>query len=141
MFHPWRALRALPKITVKWVHLSDKRALTNGVDVIWMDKSALQVERRCSLTHELIHIEEKHTSCQPLAIERKVRAEAARRLIPIGDLAAALAWAHSFHELADDLWVTSAVLADRISNLSQTELAILRKVEIQSAFALSVKEH
>jgi hypothetical protein len=105
MFHPWRALRALPNITVKWVHLSDKRALTNGVDVIWMDKSALQVERRCSLTHELIHIEKKHTSCQPLAIERKVRAEAARRLIPIGDLAAALAWAHSFDELADDLWV------------------------------------
>lgn len=139
MYHPWRELRQQPQITVQMVHLKSKRAITNGLDVIWIDKSALQVERRCSLTHELIHIERHHTSCQPPAIERSVRTEAARRLILISDLAKHLAWARSFDELADELWVTPEVLADRIANLDGRERELLSQVEIQSSFHTHTK--
>lgn len=82
MFHPWRLLREMPQITVIWTELNHKSALTDGVSQIWLDRRLFQVERRCSLTHELIHIERGHTSRQSAAIEEAVRAETARRLIP-----------------------------------------------------------
>lgn len=138
-YHPWRELRQNTGITVEWVRLHHKRAMTNGIDTIYMDKRALQVERRCSLTHEMIHIERRHTSCQPPAIEKDVRAEAARRLILIADLAAQLAWARSLDELADELWVTPEVLADRIANLNGRERELLSHVEVQSHFHTHTK--
>lgn len=50
-----------------------------------MTPRQLQPERRCTLTHELIHIECGHSGCQPPAVELEVRVEAARRLIPLDD--------------------------------------------------------
>ncbi len=106
---------------------------TNGRDVIWLDKRLSQVERRCALTHELIHIEHAHEGCQPPGVEAKVRAEAARRLVRLDHLAKALSWSSriSFNELADELWVTPEVLRDRFANLTEEELLILFKVELQ----------
>ena len=105
---------------------------TNGIDVIWMDKRLDQVERRCTLTHELIHIERQHTGCQPPAVEDSVRAEAARRLISTEDLANALRWSTAPLEVADELWVTPQVLEDRLSFLSSTDAAFLAGVEYQT---------
>lgn len=130
LFHPWRTLRYLPHIRVLWVLLpGDQLAKTNGVDLIWMDSRLLQVERRCALTHELIHIEAGHNRVQDAKTEAWVADETARRLITIHELAKQMAWACSFDELADELWVTGQVLADRVSRLTPGEWAI---VEAQS---------
>jgi citrate lyase beta subunit len=104
---------------------------TNGVDIIWMDKRLDQVERRCTLTHELIHIEREHTGCQQASIELEVSLETARRLIAIEDLANALSWSSRPYELADELWVTQNVLADRMRSLTLEEIQLLAGTEAQ----------
>lgn len=127
MFHPWRSLRALTHVVVEWVRPHPAApGGTNGVDVIWLDPRLLQVERRCVLTHEMVHLEHGHQGCQPAAVEHAVRAEAARRLITLEDLSRALPWAHTLDELADDLWVTPLVATDRLAALTRDELAHLR---------------
>ncbi|MGN7213312.1 ImmA/IrrE family metallo-endopeptidase [Brachybacterium paraconglomeratum] len=103
IYYPWRDLaRQWPHVMLEHTdelppgHLAD----TNGVDEIRMRRRLLQVERRCSLTHELIHLEHGHTgTCSP-ATEAAVDEEAARRLIPWGQLLAAVRWARSEEELA-----------------------------------------
>lgn len=95
-----------------------------------MDPRLNQVERRCVLTHELVHLEHGHRGCQPPAVEIAVRREAARRLVRMEHLAAALPWAQDCDELADELWVTPMVLADRYDGLTETEMAALRDLEL-----------
>lgn len=80
-----------------------------------------QVERRCVLMHELVHLRRGHRGCQSPTTERQVRAEAARYLIAIEDLEQEAAWALSLAELADELWVTEMVLCDRLSSLTDRE--------------------
>lgn len=122
MFHPWRALRALRHVVVVWARPHPAiPAATDGTRTIWLDPRLLQVERRCALTHELVHIERGHAGCQPRAVEHAVRAEAARRLITHQDLLRAMPWALSLEELADDLWVTPMVLTDRLAGLTRVE--------------------
>jgi len=105
---------------------------TNGTDIIWLDNRLQQVERRCVLAHELVHVERRHIGCQPPAVERSVRIETARRLIPIGELCRHVAWARSHAELADELWVTEMVLTDRLSSLTPDETTALSMVEVQT---------
>ncbi|MFJ6848760.1 hypothetical protein ACIQO5_10250, partial [Micrococcus luteus] len=81
----------------------------------------LTAERRCALTHELVHLEHGHRGCQPPAVEHAVRAAAARQLITLEQLADALPWSMSLDELADELWVTPLVLTDRLAGLTRTE--------------------
>lgn len=122
MFHPWRSLRALTHVVVEWVRPHPAApGGTNGVDVIWLDPRLLQVERRCVLTHEMVHLEHGHQGCQPAAVEHAVRAAAARQLITLEQLADALPWSMSREELADELWVTPLVLTDRLAGLTRTE--------------------
>lgn len=132
MFHPWGILRKLAHIRLSWVVMPDRvPGRTNGVDIIWMDKRLDQVERRCTLTHELIHIERHHIGCQPASVELEVCLETARRLIPIEDLASALRWSNRPYELADELWVTPNVLTDRLRALTPEELQLLLATETQ----------
>lgn len=98
---------------------------TDGASRIWLDPRMSQTERRSVLTHELVHLEYGHAGCQPTAVERRVRDAAARTLISHEDLAAALPWAMSLEELADDLWVPPLVLRDRLAGLTATERADL----------------
>jgi hypothetical protein len=125
MFHPWRELRKKPEITVNWTELNYTNGITDGHSTIWLDSRLLQVERRCVLAHEMIHIERGHTECQKTAAEIGVRVEAARRLIAMEDLLRCKRWARSVWELADELWVTPEVLADRIAYLTVAESAEL----------------
>jgi hypothetical protein len=96
-----------------------------------MDRDLIQVERRCTLTHELIHIEQGHTRCQDAVVEWKVRKETARRLISMEGVRRHLPWALSFGELADDLWVTPLVLSDRFRSFTDKEWDIIRSLEGQ----------
>lgn len=101
------------------------QAVSNGVDAIWIDPSLSQVERRCVITHELIHIEMGHTRGCTGAEEQQVRVETARRLVPIDQLLDTLRWSDSWEECADGLWVTLDVFRDRIYHLSEIERAML----------------
>lgn len=89
--------------------------------MIWLDPRKTQAERRCVLTHELVHLEHGHRGCQTRAVEHAVRAAAARQLITLEQLADALPWSMSLDELADELWVTPLVLTDRFAGLTRTE--------------------
>ncbi|MCC0765675.1 hypothetical protein [Micrococcus luteus] len=74
MFHPWRALRALSHVVVVWSRPhAAAPAATNGADLVWLDPRMTQAERRCALTHELVHLEHGHRGCQPPAVEHAVR--------------------------------------------------------------------
>lgn len=100
---------------------------TGGHTRIWLDPRMSQVERRCVLAHELVHLERGHSGCQPPAVERAVRAETARRLVATEDLAGAVPWVLSLIELADELWVTPLVLADRLLMLDPVERTALAR--------------
>lgn len=121
MYHPWRALRALQHVTLTWTPMHRRLGASNGHDTIHLDPRQYQVERRCTLTHELVHLEMGHEAeCAP-AEESRVNAEAARRLVKIERLIDAWRWSMSLEEVADECWVTVDVLRDRLDNLTPDE--------------------
>ncbi|WP_159622714.1 ImmA/IrrE family metallo-endopeptidase [Ruania rhizosphaerae] len=128
MWHPWRTLRTLTHVDVHWTDQPRGRIAATDGRRIWMDTRLLQVQRRVAATHELIHIEQGHTSgCHP-RVEAWVRVATARRLITIDALIDALRWTEDWHEAADVLWVTVEVLKDRIDHLTPDETATLIRV-------------
>ncbi|WGH80627.1 ImmA/IrrE family metallo-endopeptidase [Auritidibacter ignavus] len=130
MFHPWQELCHLDHVIVEWMRPHPMiPAATDGERCIWLDPRMNQVERRCALTHELVHLEFGHVGCQPAGVERGVRVETARRLITVEQLAEWVPWALSFEELASELWVTEMVLADRVDNLNADERPVLGGVD------------
>lgn len=145
IYHPWRVLgRHWPYVVVE--HTDDlppgHQADTNGVDEIRMRRRLLQVERRCSLTHELIHLEHGHTGACTPAVEAAVDEEAARRLIPWERLLAAVRWARSESELADELWVTDRILHARVAELRADELLEIARAAHDAHHILpSLEEH
>lgn len=87
-----------------------------------------QVRRRCTLTHELVHLERGPVPTDPIGRAREERAvsvEAAQRLIPLAALAEALRWTREPTELADHLWVDHPTLRVRMENLDPVEVAEL----------------
>ncbi len=126
MPHPWRTLSRLDDVVVCWrSHLPGrKHAATDGRNTIWILTGLTQAQRRCALQHELVHLENRHTTCQDARTELLVRREAARRLITTSAFFDTGIWARSLHEWAEDLWVTVPVLLDRINHLSPTEQLI-----------------
>lgn len=125
MHHPWRDLRDREDVTVFWRDMpGGLLGATNGRD-IWMDRRQLQVERRCTLTHELVHLDLGHEECQDVKTEAMVRRITARRLITLDQLVEVARWALSLEEAADAMWVTPEVLADFIHSLAPAERAIV----------------
>lgn len=125
MFDPWKVVDAHPSIIVELREFDSWSGATNGTDRIYLDPRLLQVERRCTLTHELVHISRQHVSCQPLTVEQQVRAVTSRLLVDVRDLRREMRWARSHVELAAELMVTPRVLSDRLAGLSQGELKFL----------------
>lgn len=121
MYHPWRALREMPRIDVAWIDLPiGLHAETDGQQ-IWIDRRLRQVERRCAIAHEVEHIQRGIPCRDDPADEAAVEKATARRLVDVRDLADALAWTTDHDELADCLWVTPAVLTVRLGNLHPAE--------------------
>jgi hypothetical protein len=130
--HPWRALRHLEYIAVDWRSdmPSGLHATTDGRSIIWMRTGLLQVERRCALQHELVHLHYGHTCRLGRREEAHVRRLTAHFLIPTRAFFDAGRWALSVEDWADALWVTPAVLYDRIDTLTPDEQrAALRLIE------------
>ena len=127
-WHPWRHARDhYPHVTINCQHrlYGDKMARTVGDDVDICSSSS-QAERRCSLTHEMIHIEHRgREHPKPEVEERLVELEAAQRLITIDDLIDARVWLRhpTPAELAEELWVDGTTLLCRMENLDPIEVA------------------
>lgn len=126
MFNPWGTLRHFAHIAIIWTRPhSNLPAATDGHRRIWIDPKLNRVERRCALTHELLHLQRGHTGCQPQSIERSIELEAARLLVRFQDLQQHASWALSLAELAEDLMVTEAVLINRFQTLDGDQMQIL----------------
>lgn len=94
------------------------------------DTSAAQ--RRCTLTHELVHLERGILDCGPWLQREEdlVHAEVSLRLIPLASLAAAirsLGGADDPAALAQCLEVDSETLAVRLSRMRAAERSMLRR--------------
>lgn len=131
--HPWRELRTAEQIEVHFIDLpAGMWGAVNG-NTMWIDRGLSQVERRCTIAHELEHHRRGDTGCQPEKIEAQVRAAAARRLLPDPHLLAdALVWARDLAEAADTLWVDQPTLHARLDprHLHPAERAIiLRRID------------
>lgn len=127
VWQPWRTLsEEHPDVVVRYVGWLPALVLgaTDGRS-IWLARGLLQAEERCTLAHELIHIERGHRGCQPPRVEADVEREAARRLIPLDLLGEALTWARCEAEAADELCVDIATLRTRLAALTRAERAWL----------------
>lgn len=125
-YHPWRELRSREHIELAWQALPPGvRGITDGTSAIWMETDQLQVERRCTLAHELAHIDLGHTTETTDQEENAARRLASTKLIDWDDLVDAYRWASCMSEWADELWVTEDVLEDRLHFLHPHERALL----------------
>jgi hypothetical protein len=99
--------------------------------VIALRAGTSAAQRRCTLAHELVHLERGVVDCGPWAAreELAVHAEAARRLIRLDDLTAAVLLAGADPAavvLAQALEVDTQTLTLRVDRLTPRERAVLR---------------
>jgi hypothetical protein len=95
---------------------------------IWLARGLTQAERRCTLTHELVHRERGPVPHDPAAAareERQVDEIAARRLITTEALVDGLRWTRQLDDLAEHLWVDRPTLNVRMATLDPLEVAEL----------------
>ena len=129
-YHPWRALRALPHITLRWA-VGEERGSFDGHRTITLHPLLTQAERRSTLAHELVHFERGPTLPHLTAREEALVEEiASRRLVDLDDLADAIVWhdGHAHDDMADDLWVDRAMLLARIRSLDPEERAYIEAI-------------
>lgn len=95
-YHPWRALRGLPHITLRW-SAAVARGRVDG-HTITLHPLLTQAERRSTLAHELVHLERGPAPPHLTAREELLVEEiAARRLVDLDDLADAIVWHDGLH--------------------------------------------
>lgn len=96
-------------------------AKSDGVDTIWLDDRLNEVQERCAIEHELVHIERGHTTVQTEAVEFEVRYETAKRLLPLEAVVGACKEGKSLAGIARELQVTRQVLMDRAATLTDEQ--------------------
>ena len=127
-WHPWRQLRDHhPNVHVQCRHElhSTRMGIRHG-ERIWLCSTLTQAERRCTLTHEIVHVERGPVPAIP---HMQMREEAivdritARRLIELDALIDALAWNRwqVDADTAGELWVDLPTLRTRVQNLTDDE--------------------
>ena len=131
-WHPWRhAAEHYPDVIINCQRELPDRiwGLTSfSPRRIWLCKRLRQVHRRCTLTHELIHLERGPLPADPALAAREERIVdelASRRLIELPHLADGLRWTRDLTELADTLWVDTPTLQTRLATLDPAEVAEL----------------
>lgn len=127
--HPWRRLRELAHVTLEWHDEGPMGLTTHSTATVSLRRDLTWEERRCTLQHELIHVER---GPMPWGLrekdEEKVRRETAARMLPdIRPVADAIAWALSTEEAAEELGVDVDVLTYRLRHMSPMERAWLRR--------------
>ncbi|MFI7483274.1 ImmA/IrrE family metallo-endopeptidase [Kocuria sp. M1R5S2] len=126
---PWTVLP--PHITVHHVRLDRLSAVTDGHSTIWLDDRLTEIEARCALMHEALHLLMGHDGHQPAAVESKVREGTARLLIPLSALWEVRHWQGAWQGLAEHLGVTTEVLADRLRWPSEEEKLLRHLVQLE----------
>lgn len=128
-WHPWRILlNQHPEVEVSCRYrLPDRIMGLQRGRRIWLNRSLTQAERRCTLTHELVHRERGPVVGGPGAVEREEQIvdEIASRLITAAALIDGLRWTRHPRELAEHLWVDEPTLGTRMSTLDPFEVAEL----------------
>lgn len=127
--HPWRRLRELAHIELRWHDGGDKGATLFEENAISLRRGMTQAERRSTILHECLHVE-RGPVLSTLAgrEELRVERETARLLLPdVAAIGEALAWARDLSEAADDLWVDEQLLRCRLMNLHPAERGYLRR--------------
>ena len=116
--HGCKVLGVLGLVSVFRVRMPDGvAARTDGKD-IWIDDRLNEVQEKCAIEHELVHIERGHSTVQTEAVEMAVRYETSKRLLPdhrvpcVGSTVAAA---------ARNLGVTRQVLMDRAATLTDKQ--------------------
>lgn len=134
-YSPWDDLASRPELTFGVTDLPEGAGEAwwlPEVPGIVMRRGLTQVERRCALAHELVHVDRedrpRHTvgpDGPRLARRQEMAADdiAAARLIPLDRLADALQWSFSPDEVAEELGVTPKMARIRILGLSADEKA------------------
>ena len=129
-WHPWRhAAEHYPDVIINCQRELPEQLwgfTSFSLRKVWLCRRLRQVHRRCTLTHELIHLERgpvpRHLQERE---ERIVDGLAARRLIEMDDLIEGLRWSREPSELADALWVDEPTLNSRMAYLDPLETAHL----------------
>ena len=127
MFDPWQAA-AEQQLRIYLTDLGELSGVTDG-EHVWLSPDLTWVEARCTLTHELEHIDAGHCGHQPPGVEEIIRGRAARRLIPTEQLLKHRDSQEHPAAIADTLNVTRGVLRDRIRGLTLEERARLYRRE------------
>jgi hypothetical protein len=127
--NPWQRLaEEWPRVPVVYADLGPHRygesrwKAGRPVGIV-LHRRLTQVQRRCTLAHELEHLD-RGAPCETLraSIERRVINATARYLLPNLDLLAETLGAYDLRRAADELWVTFPVLVDRLRSLTDKEL-------------------
>lgn len=131
-YSPWGALAQLSDVQLRFQDLPDALGYWDPASrTIVLDRNQTQAERRCTLAHELEHLERgdenvEHVS-PVLAARQEIAActRAARRLIPLDDLIEALLWSQDEQELAEELNVDEDTIRVRLLTLSEAEHTLI----------------
>lgn len=126
-YSPWRDLTDnWPDVEVRIAELPGDLLgeVREGGRLIVLRRGTSSAQRRCTLTHEIVHLERGLPSAlvpHLLAVEeRQVHAEAARRLITVPALAEAIRVTGSDErDIAAELWVDLATLRARVRDLTR----------------------
>lgn len=145
-YDPWVDLRQnWPHVTVVIERMTGDLLgeVRDDGQVIALRADTSAAQRRCTLTHELVHLERGILDCGPWLQREEdlVHAEVSLRLIPLASLAAAiraLGGADDFAALAHWLEVDSETLALRLSRMSTAERKMLRRLLARQAPLWSV---
>lgn len=93
---------------------------------IWLHRELTPPQRRCTLTHELVHALRDDEGCHDDVLDARqetvVRKITARLLISVDQLAEHIAWTVEHSELAEDLDVDLDTLYDRLRWLTPAEI-------------------
>jgi hypothetical protein len=106
--------------------------LSTGRRIILLDERLARSARRSSLAHAIAHLDLGHGQTLPGWFENREEAEAdalaARRLIPVEDLARALAWSRDRDDVAAELDVDRGMLAARERSMVRAERRTLTRL-------------
>lgn len=127
--NPWADLTSRPQLDLCWGGLPPGQLGATDGHRIWIATGLTIRERRCTLAHELAHIDLGLIVDVTWAAEQRVRDVTARRLLPdIDAVASALAGGVDMATASEELWVTEDVLTDRLTTLADAERAMLNHI-------------
>jgi hypothetical protein len=142
-YNPWHDLRDnWPEVQVLIRPLTGRLLGYTRYPVVVLRAGTSTAQRRCTLTHELIHLERGIRDCGPFAQreERLVHEEVARRLVPLRQLSAAVRGCGGnpdLRQLAAALDVDGETLRTRLRILTSAERHAVTTASADDAWSVA----